>query len=65
MDEYQNTRNIVNFIEERKVKKLLDGKILQKNQIYYNFIEDDDKGFIACLYAKITVNDYDCIISIV
>lgn len=65
MDEYQNTRNIVNFIEERKVTKLLDGKILQKNQIYYNFIEDWDKNFIACLYAKITVNEFDCIISII
>lgn len=65
MDEYQNTRNIINFIEEKKIKNLLDGKILQKNQIYYNFIEDWQEWFIACLYAKITVNDYDCIISII
>lgn len=64
-DEYENTRNIVNFIEEKKVTKLLDGKILKKNQIYYNFIDSWDNNFIACLYAKITVNDYDSIISIV
>ena len=64
-DEYENTRNIVNFIEEKKVTKLLDGKILKKNQIYYNFIEDWSENFIACLYAKITVNEFDSIISIV
>jgi transcriptional regulator of heat shock response len=64
VDEYQMTRNIIRFIEEKRVVKYIDGKILKRNQIYYTFIEYRDT-IVSCLYAKIAVQDYDCIISII
>ncbi len=64
VDEYQATKNIIRFIEEKRVVKFIDNKILKRNQIYYTFIEDN-KTMISCLYAKITVEDYDAIISII
>ena len=64
VDEYQATKHIIRFIEEKKVVKFLDTKILKKNQIYYTFIEDDHT-MISCLYAKITVQDYDAVVCII
>jgi len=64
VDEYQTTRNIIRFIEEKRVVKSINSKIIKRNQIYYSFI-DDDHTTISCLYAKITIDDYDCIICIV
>ncbi len=64
VSEYEATRNIIRFIEEKRIIKFIDSKILKKNQIYYTFIEDH-KTLISCLYAKIMVDDYDCIISII
>lgn len=64
VSEYEATKHIIRFIEEKRIVKFIDSKILKKNQIYYTFIEDQ-KTLISCLYAKITVDDYDCIISII
>jgi hypothetical protein len=64
LDEYQTTRSIISFIEEKRIVKFIDSKILKKNQIYYTFIEDK-KILISCLYAKITVEDYDCMLCII
>ncbi len=64
IDEYQTTRNIIRFIEEKKLVKFLDGKMLKKNQIYYTFIEDNDV-MISCLYVKIQMSWYDGVISII
>lgn len=64
VDEYQATKNIIRFIEEKRIVKFIDSKILKKNQTYYTFIEDQ-KTLISCLYAKVTIDDYDCIISII
>jgi hypothetical protein len=58
IDEYQTTKNIIRFIEEKTLVKFLDGKILKKNQLYYTFIEDND-SMISCLYIKIQMNGYD------
>ena len=63
-DEYQTTKNIIRFIEEKRIVKFIDNKIVKKNQIYYSFIEDQNI-VISCLYAKITIEDYDCILSII
>jgi hypothetical protein len=51
IEEYHTTRNIIRFIEEKKLVKFLDGKMLKKNQIYYIFIENDEVT-ISCLYVK-------------
>lgn len=64
VDEYQATKNIIRFIEEKKIVKFIDSKILKKNQTYYTFIEDH-KTLISCLYTKVTINEYDCVISII
>lgn len=64
IDEYHTTRNIIRFIEEKKLVKFLDGKMFKKNQIYYTFIEDSDI-MISCLYVKIQMNWYDWVISII
>jgi transcriptional regulator of heat shock response len=64
VDEYQTTRKIISFIEEKRIVKFIDSKILKKNQIYYTFIEDQ-KTMISCLYTKITIEDYDCMLCII
>ncbi|MEI7557887.1 MAG: hypothetical protein WCJ45_03530 [bacterium] len=64
MDEYHTTKNIIRFIEEKRIVKFIDSKILKKNQIYYTFIENQ-KTIISCLYTKITLQDYDCMLCII
>ena len=64
LDEYQTTKSIIRFIEEKRIVKFIDSKILKKNQIYYTFIEDQ-KTLISCLYTKITIDDYDCMLCII
>lgn len=64
MDEYQATKQIISFIEEKKVVKFIDNKILKRNQIYYTFIEDQHTT-ISCLYTKITVQEYDAIVCVI
>ncbi|MDD2537600.1 MAG: hypothetical protein PHU61_03890 [Candidatus Absconditabacteria bacterium] len=63
-EDYEETRNIITFIEERRIVKYIDGKILKKNQIYYTFVEDQNT-MISTVYAKVTLNGYDCILAIV
>ena len=64
MDEYQATKQIIRFIEEKRVVKFIDNKILKKNQIYFSFIEDKETT-ISCLYCKVPVQDYDAVICII
>ncbi len=64
MDEYQATKQIISFIEEKRVVKFIDNKILKRNQIYYTFIEDH-KTMISCLYTKITVQEFDAVVCII
>ena len=64
MDTYQDTKQIIRFIEEKRVVKFIDSKILKKNQIYFSFIEDKDTT-ISCLYSKIPVQDYDAVICVI
>jgi len=64
LDEYQSTRNIIKFIEDKRVVKFLDKKMIKRWHIYYTFIEDHDM-IISTIYTKVLINDYDCIISIV
>lgn len=64
MDQYQDTKQIIRFIEEKRVVKFIDSKILKKNQIYFSFIEDKDTT-ISCLYSKIPVQDYDAVICVI
>lgn len=64
LDEYQATKQIICFIEEKRVVKFIDSKILKRNQIYYTFIEDKNTT-ISCLYTKITVQEYDAVICII
>lgn len=64
LDEYQATKQLIRFIEEKRIVKFIDGKMLKKNQMYYTFIEDQ-KLVISCLYAKIQIDGYDGIVSII
>jgi heat-inducible transcriptional repressor len=63
-EEYEETRTIIKFIEEKKIVKHIDGKILKKNQIYYTFL-DDQNTIISTIYAKVSIDGYDCILAIV
>ncbi len=64
LEEYHATKNIIKFIEDKKVVKFLDKKMIKRWHIYYTFIEDHDI-MISAIYTKVLINDYDCIISIV
>lgn len=64
MNEYENTKHIIDFIEKREVIPYLAKKMMQKNRLYYTFVQDDKK-VISCLYAKLVINDFDAVISII
>lgn len=64
IDEYSATRNIIRFIEEKKIVAFIDKKILKNREIYYTFVNDADT-LISCVYVKINFNDYDMVLSIV
>ncbi|HMT01481.1 MAG TPA: hypothetical protein PKD96_00075 [Candidatus Absconditabacterales bacterium] len=63
-EEYEMTKHLIEFIEQKKIIQILDEKIVKTQKIYYTFIEDDQK-VLSCLYTKITVNNYEAIISII
>lgn len=62
--EYSMVREIAKFIENKKIITLLDEKLTKKDKVYYTFFEDGDV-VISCLYCKIFVWGYDCILTIV
>lgn len=64
IDEYSATRTIIRFIEEKKIVPFIDKKILKNGEIYYTFVNDQDT-LISCVYVKISLNDYDMVLSIV
>lgn len=64
LEEYHATKNIIKFIEDKKVVKFLDKKMIKRWHIYYTFIEDHEI-MISAIYTKVLINDYDCIISII
>jgi len=64
LDDYHTTKSIIKFIEDKRVVKFLDKKLIKRWHIYYTFIEDHDI-MISAIYTKVLINDYDCIISIV
>lgn len=64
IDEYSATRNIIRFIEEKKIVPFIDQKILKNREIYYTFVNDQET-LISCVYVKINFNDYDMVLSIV
>lgn len=64
-NEYESTRYIVKFIEERRIMQVLDSKMLKKNKVYYTFLEEKKDVIISCIYAKINIEDYEWVISII
>ena len=64
MDQYQATKQLISFVEEKRIVKFIDSKMLKKNQMYYTFIEDQDL-VISCLYAKVQMDWYDWVIAII
>ena len=64
IDEYSATRTIIRSIEEKKIVPFIDKKILKNGEVYYTFVNDQDT-LISCVYVKISLNDYDMVLSIV
>lgn len=58
------TRSIIKFIEEKQIIPFIDKKILKKDQIYYSFIDFEEKN-IAIVYAKMVLNGYDGVICVI
>ena len=63
-DHLDETKSIISFIEEKRIVKHIDWKILKKNQIYYTFMEDENTT-ISAVYAKVVLEWYDCILAVV
>ena len=55
---------IVQFIEEKKIVKVLDAKLVKKWTMYYTFVQSEE-NVLSCVYIKLSINDYDAIISII
>lgn len=64
IDEFETTRHIVRFIENRNLIKFLDDKMIKRGQVYHTFIQDK-VAVISCIYSKVVVDDYDSILSII
>ena len=46
------------------VRRAISKKIIKNSHIYYTFAEDED-SVISVLYTKISIKDYDWILSII
>ena len=64
IDEYSATRTIIRFIEDKKIVAFIDKKILKNWEVYYTFVKDADT-VISCIYAKVNLDLYDAVVSIV
>lgn len=62
--EFDLMKYIVDFIEKKQIVEVLGKKIIKRGSVYYTFVQDEDK-VLSCVYTKITVNDFDAIVSIV
>lgn len=63
-EETETMRYIVDFIERKEIVDFLGTKIIKRWNVYYTFAQDGDK-VLSCVYTKVSINDYDAIISIV
>lgn len=63
LTDMDTTKYIVQYIEDKKIVLALDSKLLKKDKVYYTFIQSDEH-IISAIYARINVNGYDGIISI-
>lgn len=63
-EELTTMKYIVDFIEKKQIVDFLGTKIIKRWNVYYTFAQDEEK-VLSCVYTKITVNDYDAVISIV
>ncbi len=62
--DYETTKHIIRFVEDKKIIKFLSDKLIKKDELYYDFVENDDKT-ISVIYGKIEVSWYDGIISVI
>ena len=58
------TKQIVSFIENKEIMKVLDKKIIKDGKIYYTFVWEDQKA-ISCLYTKLNINWYQAILCVI
>ncbi len=63
-EETETMRYIVDFIERKEIVDFLGTKIIKRWNVYYTFAQDGDK-VLSCVYTKVTINDYDALISII
>lgn len=64
LTEWELVKYIIDFIESQRVVSALSWQMIRNHQIYHTFIQEDDK-VISIMYAKIVVNDYEAILSII
>lgn len=63
LPDVETTKYLIRFIEWKKLIEELDKKMIKRDQIYYTFIEADEK-LISIVYTKLEINWYDAIVSI-
>jgi len=63
IDDYETIRYIIKFIEWKELIQKLDRRLTKKWNVYYTFIENGEK-VISIVYAKVEINWYDAMISI-
>jgi transcriptional regulator of heat shock response len=63
-EETETMRYIVDFIERKEIVDFLATKIIKRWNVYYTFAQDWDK-VLSCVYTKVSINDYDALISII
>jgi len=63
LNDIETTKYIIQYIEDKKIVETLDSKMMKRNQVYYSFITSEEH-IISTVYAKIQVNGYDSVVSI-
>lgn len=62
-EDFDYIKYLVDFIEHKKIITFLNRNQIQKNQVYYTFISDND-NVVSSIHTKINVNWFDWIVSI-
>lgn len=62
--DYETTKHIIKFIEEKKIIEFLTKRVIKKGKIYYDFIESSEK-IISVIYSRVDIQWYDWVISVI
>jgi len=62
--DHELSRHLIKFVESKEVIQSLDAKMMKRNEVYYTILEQKEK-MISIVYAKLEINGFDSVLSII